>query len=64
MALIFLSLTVLVMWVLIVLLYRRIKKIEKLLRDVSLDINIYEQMKRQIPTRKKKPINKVGTWKK
>lgn len=48
------------------LLYRKVRAIERLLVDVSLDITLYEQLKRQSreSTATKRLIDKVGTWKK
>lgn len=48
----------------VMLLYMRVNKTEQLLHDVSLDITMYEQLKTQKIMRGRKPINKVGTWKK
>ena len=51
--------------VLIVIMHEKITKVEQMLSDVSLDINVYEQLKLQeSKTVIRKPINKVGTWKK
>jgi len=56
---------VIIQAILLVILHGRLAKVEELLQDVSLDITLYNQMKikaRELTA--KKPVDKVGTWKK